>query len=144
METFFQQFHNLVEIKIFLVFILGLYLSNSIFPVVIYLTVKKKLMNEPCSRSSHTRKTPNLGGVGIFISFLICTCISASVFNFLEIELKQLLSVIGSISILFFLGIKDDLIGITPLQKLIGQFFAALIVVFIADIRIDSWKPVLF
>ena len=50
--------------------IVGTYLfSIRLFPVLIYLSHKKNLMDEPVERSSHTQKTPTLGGVGIFISF---------------------------------------------------------------------------
>ena len=116
----------------------ALYLSKSIYPVIIHLTAKKNLMDEPCNRSSHVQKTPNLGGVGIFIIFVLCMCVSGSVLGLIELELEQLLAIVSAISILFFLGLKDDLIGISPTKKLFGQFLAASIIVFAANLRIDS------
>ena len=116
----------------------ALYISRTIYPVIIHLTTTKNLMDEPCSRSSHVQKTPNLGGVGIFISFVLCMCVSGSVLGLMELELEQLLAIVSAISILFFLGLKDDLIGISPTKKLVGQFLAASIIVFAADLRIDS------
>ena len=43
----------------------------------------------------------------------------------------------------FFLGIIDDLLGLTPYKKLIGQIFAILIVIYFGEIQIDSMHGVL-
>ena len=40
--------------------------------------------------------------------------------------------------ILFFIGIKDDLVGTAPVKKLIGHLVVAFILVIMADIRITD------
>lgn len=114
------------------------FITRKVFPAIIHLALKKNLMDIPVGRSSHVKTTPNLGGVGIFISFLLCVCISGSVLGFQELEIRHLLAIIGAISVLFFIGIKDDLIGISPLRKLIGQFISASIIVFATNLRVES------
>lgn len=137
MENITSLFSNPMFILVGLSF-LAFYLTRKVFPIIIHLAIKKNLMDLPVGRSSHKKMTPNLGGVGIFIPFLLCICISGSVLELQEFETRHLLAVIGAISILFFIGIKDDLIGISPFKKLGGQFVAASVIVFAANLRIES------
>jgi UDP-N-acetylmuramyl pentapeptide phosphotransferase/UDP-N-acetylglucosamine-1-phosphate transferase len=44
--------------------------------------------------------------------------------------------ILTSGSILFILGLKDDIVGLSPYKKFVAQFVAALIVAIIGDIRI--------
>jgi len=118
-------------------------LSLRIFPIIIITVRAKNLMDEPGARSLHGNKVPTMGGVGIFISFCL-TAIPLSLMAGLgEVELLKLLSVLASSMILFFLGVKDDLIALDPGKKIIGQVIAALLVIFLADIRIESFYGLL-
>jgi UDP-N-acetylmuramyl pentapeptide phosphotransferase/UDP-N-acetylglucosamine-1-phosphate transferase len=46
--------------------------------------------------------------------------------------------IISAIIVMFFIGIKDDIVELTAHKKLYGQLFAAIIIVLFADIRITS------
>lgn len=48
----------------------------------------------------------------------------------------ELQYIMASMLILFFIGIKDDLVELTAWKKLLGQILAAVIVVHFADIKI--------
>lgn len=121
----------------------ALFLSIKIFPIIICLTREKNLMAAPCDRSSHLEETPNLGGVGIFIVFSLCLMFSGVIVEFSKIEMKLLLAILTGVTILFFIGVKDDLIGVAPLKKLIGQIAVSFLVVLMTDLRIDTILGVL-
>ncbi len=122
----------------FLGFFLAYCISIRTFPVIIYLSEKKNLMDSPEDRSSHSSKTPTLGGVGIFLTFSI-TLILMGIFNDLsQNDLIKLLSILGGVIILLFLGIKDDLIELSPKKKMVGQLLSSLIVVVTTDTRLDG------
>ncbi len=121
----------------------ALFLSIKVFPIIICLTREKNLMAAPCNRSSHSEETPNLGGVGIFIVFSLCLMFSGVVFDYSQMEMKQLLAILSGVTILFFIGVKDDLIGVAPLKKLFGQIAVAFIVVLMTNLRIDTILGVL-
>jgi UDP-N-acetylmuramyl pentapeptide phosphotransferase/UDP-N-acetylglucosamine-1-phosphate transferase len=59
-----------------------------------------------------------------------------------ENVLRNTLALMGSISILFFLGIKDDMVGLDPTKKFLGQLLAAFIVIVLADVRIESLEGI--
>ncbi|WP_289644385.1 MraY family glycosyltransferase [Maribacter aestuarii] len=117
--------------------VLAAYLfSARIYPVIIHLSHKKDLMDEPGERSMHLDKTPTLGGVGLFITFAL-GIILMSIFTELErSDLVKVLALVGSTILLLFLGLKDDLLVISPKKKFSGQLLASAIVVFASDLRI--------
>ena len=124
--------------------IVGTYLfSIRLFPVLIYLSHKKNLMDEPVERSSHTQKTPTLGGVGIFISFSLVLILFGIFADFIREDLIKLLTVIGASILLLFLGLKDDLLVISPRKKFVGQLVASLLVILATDVRIISMEGIL-
>lgn len=102
-------------------------------PSIVTIARMKNLCSEPNGRTSHMAITPNLGGIAIFIGFVLSTVIFAG--DFFHFELKYIIA--GSI-IVFFIGIKDDILIIAPMKKLAGQIFAAGLVAVLADIRIND------
>ncbi len=109
-----------------------------LYPGIIYVSKKKGLMDVPDQRKMHKDQVPTLGGLGVFIVFSICIIIFGLVANFVQPDLLKLLSLLGSAIILLFLGIKDDLMTMSPKKKLLGQLLAAAIVVVLTDVRIVS------
>lgn len=100
-------------------------------PKVLHLAMIKKLYDLPRERTSHARPTPRLGGAMIFAGVIL----SAVIFTGVDSS-DQLNYVIAGMLILFFIGIKDDIISLTPFKKIIGQFLAASILVIPGHIRI--------
>jgi UDP-N-acetylmuramyl pentapeptide phosphotransferase/UDP-N-acetylglucosamine-1-phosphate transferase len=113
-------------------------LSLKLYPVIIHLVRDRNLMDEPEERSIHTCKTPTLGGVGLFITFSLSIILAVLTFKLVQPDLIKLLSLLAAIIILLFLGIKDDLLVLSPSKKIIGQIVAAYIVIFFADLRIHN------
>ena len=99
---------------------------------------EKHLMDEPDSRSMHSKRTPTLGGIGVFFSLVVVMTFIGAVSN-----AKVMLLVVGGITILFFVGLKDDLTVLSPKSKLLGQLFATLLVVVLSDIRIIGFSQIL-
>ncbi|WP_082960136.1 MraY family glycosyltransferase [Maribacter hydrothermalis] len=124
--------------------IVGAYVfSIRVYPTLIYLSHQKNLMAEPVERSSHTQKTPTIGGVGIFISFSL-VLIGFGIFaDFPKEDLIQLITILGASILLLFLGLKDDLLVMSPKKKFIGQLIASLLVILATDVRIVSMEGIL-
>ncbi len=118
-------------------------LSIRIFPVIIYVVQKKNLMDDPGERSSHSEKTPTLGGVGMFLAFSITLMLFGIFLEFSNADLIKLISIVATTTILLFLGIKDDLIVLAPKKKFMGQIFSAGIVILLTDIRITGFGGML-
>ncbi len=116
--------------------------SYKLYPIIIYLSYVKNLFKIPEQRSSHIHKTPTMGGVGIFFGFTLTFAFIGSILN-KYMETGILLDLIASLLILFFIGVKDDLLVISPLKKLIAQLLASTIIIIFSDTYITSFYGIL-
>ncbi|RVU26707.1 undecaprenyl/decaprenyl-phosphate alpha-N-acetylglucosaminyl 1-phosphate transferase [Sandaracinomonas limnophila] len=130
---YFNELLQVKEIQIFLSFIISLIISITTIPVIINISKLKDLMAEVQLRSSHDEVTPTLGGVAIFASTLISYFIWDNPSEGHDTHLT-----IAAIIILFFLGIKDDILILSPKKKLIIQIAASLMLITLGNIRISN------
>ena len=101
-------------------------------PPIIKVAKAKHLFDFPDKRKLHNSQVPTLGGIGIFLGFIFAMTFWT---NFKNCEHLQY--VICSLIILSVIGIKDDIIGLSPIKKAIGQIFATVIVVVLGGLRIN-------
>ncbi len=106
---------------------------------VIYIAHKKHLFDEPSEdRKIHLVRTPNLGGVAIFASFMFTFFLFLPFTNILHLNY-----IIASSVIIFILGVTDDLVGANPTKKIIAQLIVALIITGPAEFRFTSFYGLL-
>ena len=133
MSNFFLNLYNDRLFQISLSAIVACATSITAIPVIIKISRLKNLMADPGERSSHVTKTPTLGGVAIFASTLI------SYFLWENPDEGQLIHLsISAIVILFFLGVKDDILVLSPKKKMFVQVAVSGLVVILADLRIEN------
>jgi len=92
----------------------------------------------PGERRLHKVVVPNLGGIAIFIGVSIATLLSLHQLEFIEFRYIQ-----ASMIILFFIGIKDDILIISPRKKFIAQVLCALILIIPGGIRFTNLHGIL-
>ena len=102
-------------------------------PVVLQVADKKKLYDIPDERKLHTRLVASLGGVGIFGGFILASLLSIQGQFNLEFQYFFAAAIV-----IFFLGLKDDLMILSASKKFIGQLIAASILIHLGGIRLDS------
>ncbi|TDU42878.1 UDP-N-acetylmuramyl pentapeptide phosphotransferase/UDP-N-acetylglucosamine-1-phosphate transferase [Gelidibacter sediminis] len=138
-QTFFDNFSPQNNALIWLIgaFALAFVIAHQTFPSILYVTMRKRLMDVPDSRSMHIDKTPTLGGIGIFFSIVVVMTTTGAMLN-----TKLLLLVMGGLTILFFLGLKDDLTVLSARNKFIGQLFAAVLLIVFTDTRIIGFSKI--
>ncbi|MDM5246474.1 MULTISPECIES: MraY family glycosyltransferase [unclassified Lysinibacillus] len=107
-------------------------------PLVKRLAFRIGAVDAPNYRKVHARIMPRLGGLAIFLSFLIAVAI------FQPILIKNidgsdyLLAIIIGACIIVATGVIDDMREISAKAKLLGQLVAALIVIFVGGIQIST------
>ena len=114
-------------------FLLAGFVSMLIIPPIVRMAKLKKLFAEPNGRTSHNGNIPYLGGIAIFASLAISTSLFADIGTPDEFQF-----IIPALLIIFFIGLKDDVVCINPLYKLGAQVLTSLIVIMLADLRIRS------
>ena len=102
-------------------------------PVVLQIAEQKKLYDVPDERKIHTHAVTSLGGVAIFSGFLLAALLSIQ--GYLNPEFQYFFA---AALVIFFLGLKDDIIVLSASKKFVGQMIAASIIIHLGGIRLDS------
>lgn len=116
-------------LKIILSLVAAFILTYIFIPYIVEAARDKHLFDKPNGRTSHQIETPRLGGMAIYAGFIISGMIFINI-----IRMGYIQYVIAGSIIIFFLGLKDDILAISPLQKLLGQIAAASIVIVLGDV----------
>lgn len=109
-------------------------------PSIIQTALKYRLFDTSEGyRKNHRIQVSSLGGVAIFCSFTIAILLFATTVNYQKANF-----LITSCIILFALGLKDDLYGVSPRTKFILQITVAAILVLLGNFRLTSFYGVFF
>jgi UDP-N-acetylmuramyl pentapeptide phosphotransferase/UDP-N-acetylglucosamine-1-phosphate transferase len=100
-------------------------------PIIIQVAKDKKLFDEPDERKVHKTVIPTLGGLGIFAGFIIATLMGVP--SGITSELQYFAA---AATVIFFLGLKDDILVLSASKKFIGQLVAAGIIIKFGGIQI--------
>jgi len=115
-------------------FLVACFVAVVAIPVVVKISELKSLMEKPGERRSHDVPTPTFGGIAIYAAILIAYFLWPSID---QTDIYRTNLSVAGMTILFFIGIKDDLVGIDPVKKILFQVLAALILIFFGELRID-------
>jgi UDP-GlcNAc:undecaprenyl-phosphate GlcNAc-1-phosphate transferase len=118
----------------FIFYFLGTFmLSYFLIPKIRSKALKLNLKDTPDIRSSHVIPVPTFGGVVFYISYILVLFFAQSLdSNHVSITL------IASISILFFTGLLDDFKNLSPKIKFLCQIIGVALLMFQPDFRILS------
>jgi UDP-GlcNAc:undecaprenyl-phosphate GlcNAc-1-phosphate transferase len=124
-----------------LTYCLALLLSTGLTPLIIRWAKKNRLEDFPDARKIHRQPIARLGGIAIFmatmLSIIPLLCLNNAIGqSFRDIWVKVVF-MLGAASLMFGVGLLDDLKGLRVRTKLIAQFLAALAVC-CAGIYIDE------
>ncbi len=134
-------------------------------PSLIRVSIRKNLTDAPGDlRKLHTRSIPTLGGVMIFAGTLFAfTLLLPTVYAYMKTDIdasfagarlidtsdikvnsaSQIINdanyLIAAMLIVFFIGVKDDIIGTAAVYKLLGNIIIGMILVLMGDIRITGF-----
>jgi UDP-GlcNAc:undecaprenyl-phosphate GlcNAc-1-phosphate transferase len=114
-------------------FVIGALLVYLTVPVIVKISKVKKLFDVPDSRKVNTTVVPNLGGVALFCGISI-----ASFLSLWELSFPDLRYIMTGVTIMFFIGIKDDILNISARKKIIAQLIAALLIIIPGNIRFTN------
>lgn len=107
-------------------------------PTILRIARAKKLFEPFGERKVHKQLIPPFGGVAIFIGFIMSVTITTDGLDFYFIKY-----LIPAVILMFFIGLKDDLLAISVRKKLIIQIWAALILIILGNIRITNFHGIL-
>lgn len=121
--------------NIILAFLTSLLVVIFGIPSIITVAKLKGLYDKPDFRKLHTNKIPRLGGLAIVAGFSIAVSLWG-ISQGMDTRLQYLQA---AVIILFFSGLKDDIVVLSPYKKLAAQVIATVITVAGEGILINNF-----
>jgi len=101
------------------IFVISFAVTYYIIPKIIWVVHSRGLIDKPDYRSSHKESTPTMAGVAFFLSIITV------LFFIKDHDVDSIgLNLIAAITVVFIIGLKDDLVISTPKAKTMGQLIA--------------------
>lgn len=105
-----------------------------VMPIVVKVLQKARIGDQPGGRKIHKKFIPSMGGIGFFIA----AAVSLAIWGW-QFPLPDIRYLLGAISLMFFVGLRDDLVELKATHKLLGQLVAVVLVVVMGDVRIKDF-----
>ncbi|MGN6511108.1 MAG: glycosyltransferase family 4 protein [Chitinophaga sp.] len=113
--------------------VLSFVITYFAIPVLIRVAELKHLYDEPDERKSHKIRIPTLGGLGFFAGFVLATAVCVP-----SQQTFPLQYLLAAFFIIFIVGMKDDIVGLSPVKKLVGQLVAAFAIIYLGNLQIRN------
>lgn len=124
----------MIQLFMLLTFLISMVMARILIPGISLISVKKRLFDLPNERTSHAGAIPRLGGISFYPTILF-TMAAVMVMRLLfgdpilDVHLlpmvMQLLLLLCGLTLLYFVGIADDLVGVMYRKKFIVQIICA-------------------
>ena len=115
-------------------FIIAVLMGQIIIPRILLISLRKRLFDVPDERKVHKYPVPRLGGITFYpvILFVLCVITVARILlghfpnRLFTFDLAaQMLSLIAGLTLLYLVGIGDDLVGVRYRNKFVVQILSA-------------------
>ena len=100
-------------------------ITAAVTPLVAEMARRCELVAHPTKDRWHKRPTALMGGVAIFIGFVIAGVVSLLLQRPSQLEWHNLTGILTSAALMFFIGVADDVFRFRPSTKLVLQIAAA-------------------
>ena len=127
-EQFMQWLYNYPILIAMFSFTIGLICM----PVVIKIAKVRHFVVKPNKRMSHKGEVPNIGGIDIFMSFILAYLL----FEYDQLQNSQYIFI--GVFLILMTGFIDDLLVITPSWKMFGELLAGAFLIVISGIRLTN------
>lgn len=121
------------NINVFSSFLTSLVICLFAIPSIVKIAEIKHLYDEEHSRKSHKGSIPTLGGLAMFAGLIFGISFWTKPEGFFHMKF-----VLSSVILIFFTGIKDDIVNLVAWKKLVSQLLAAFILSYWGSVEITS------
>ena len=128
------------ELILFAGFITALFVVMISMPSLIKVAKLKHLVDEPSEdRKVHHRSVPTIGGIVVFGAVIFAyTLWFPDKYDHIPNAFTNFKYLMSALIVLFFVGVKDDIIGTAAVKKLLSHFLVGFILVVMGGIQIKS------
>ena len=121
-----------------IIFVMALIFAIGATPVARRLALHTGIVAQPGGHRTHLTPVPLLGGVAMYGAFLLALILFGDQFY-----ISQVISIVVGATLVSFLGVWDDRVGLRAIVKLAGQILAGLILI-VSGVSVDLFHQPIF
>lgn len=107
-------------------------------PPIVRVASIRNIFDTPDERKTHKKAVPALGGVAMFAAVFFSVFFWSA-----NIDFNHLRWIILATFVVFLQGLKDDIVAVAPVKKIVAQVIVASILVFAGNIRLMTLQDFL-
>ncbi len=114
-------------------FLIAMFVTILLTPLIKNLAEKIGAVDLPNERKVHKTAIPRLGGLAIYLGFMVALSFSVAIGKYIGIGFdgKHLLAIALGGTLILILGVLDDLWRLRPMAKFVWQILVALLVIYL-------------
>lgn len=113
--------------------LLSFVISFLLFPVLIKLLTKLELYDSEKEHRIHESFTPSMGGIAIYLGLILALMISLPFQEWIKLKYFFI-----AVTLMFIIGVRDDVLSLSPLKKLLSQILPISILVIFGNVLIST------
>ena len=108
-------------------------ISFLLFPVIIKIFKQLKWVDVPGPHKIHSDFVPSMGGVAILAGTSLALLMALPLQQWILMRYFFI-----SVALMFLIGLRDDVLALSPRQKLLSQFLPVFVLVFLDEVTLTS------
>lgn len=115
---------------------------NWVYFKILTIAFRKKLVDNPDARKLQKRPVPVVGGLAVFFGVLFGLMAAAMCHNLFmpDVSNVSLFPVLCAMGVMLYVGATDDIIGLTPISRLVIETVSILAIIFGSGMCIDTFR----
>lgn len=115
-------------------FLCAMGVGGVLFPRIILISKRKRILDRPNGRKVHVSKIPRLGGFAFYPAILVSYWVMRGLFSMFDFNLsgltiEEMLFFFAGTTIIYYIGMADDIVGLPYRTKFLYQFLSAALLV---------------
>ena len=130
-----------IYIPIFIATIVAFAAVNWVYFKILKIAFDKNLVDNPDARKLQKSPVPVMGGMAVYFGVLMGV-LSGAVLHAIvkDPSTTHLLSVMCSMSVMLYVGAMDDILGLTPLSRLVIEVLTMLGLIYASGMCLDTFR----
>ena len=130
-----------IYIPIFIATIVAFAAVNWVYFKILKIAFDKNLVDNPDARKLQKSPVPVMGGMAVYFGLLMGV-LSGAVIHAIVMDpsTTHLLSVMCAMSVMLYVGAMDDILGLTPLSRLVIEVLTMLGLIYASGMCLDTFR----
>ena len=124
---------RLWTLGVILPFLMAMFFTALVHPLIVKMATSRNMFDNPDKRKLQSRPIPVMGGLAVFFGIVVGAGATSVFFNS-----YALFTCVITLTVMMYVGMLDDMVGLSPVARLIVELFLVAFVVYMDKTNIND------